>query len=60
MKYFVNTPKRGWYLKSDRVWDEKDKSFKFIIFGDSDSDYAKCPVTRHNVSYFATFWKDHM
>ena len=57
MKYFVDTPKRGWYLKPDHVWDGKDKSFKFRIFGESDSDYAKCPVTRHNVSDFATFFE---
>eukprot|EP00957_Ditylum_brightwellii_P177664 13532633-Ditylum_brightwellii.AAC.1 len=39
----VETPKRGWKLKSERTWDGKYKTFKFRVKGKSDSDYAKCP-----------------
>ena len=30
----------------------------FIIIGESDSDYAKCLVTRNSVSGFATFLEE--
>ena len=49
MKYCVGTPKRGWYLKPERKWDG-NKEFRFRISGRSDSDFAKCPVTRKSVS----------
>ena len=49
MKYCVDTPKRGWYLKPGRKWNG-NKDFKFKINGRSDSDFAKCPVTRKSVS----------
>ena len=49
MRYCVETPKRGWYLKPKRTWDG-DKEFQFRISGRSDSDFAKCPVTRKRVS----------
>ena len=55
MRYCVGTPKRGWFLKPNRQWNGKDKSFKFRISGESDSDYAKCPVTRRSVSGYSTF-----
>ena len=51
MKYCVDTPKRGWLLKSKRTWDGKSK-FMFQISGRSDSDYAKCPATRRSASGF--------
>ena len=55
MKYCVGTPNRGWYLKSDTELDGKDKSFKFMIIGESHSDYSKCPVSRRSLSGFANF-----
>ena len=55
MDFCVATPKRGWFLKPERVWDGKDKNFKFRISGQSDSDYAKCPVTRRSVSGYSAF-----
>eukprot|EP00957_Ditylum_brightwellii_P000987 78668-Ditylum_brightwellii.AAC.1 len=58
MEYCVNTPNRGWLLCPMRKWDGKDKSFKFRIKGQSDSDYAKCPVTRRSVSGYATFLEE--
>ena len=54
----MGTPERGWYLRPSRVWDGIDKDFEFIIRGVSDSDYAKCPVTRRSVSGYATFLED--
>ena len=44
-------------MKPDITWYGKYKSFKFIIVGDSDSDYAKFPVTRNSVSGSDTFLK---
>ena len=54
MRYCLTYPERGWTLKPTGSWDES-KSFKFIINGRSDSDYAKCPVTRRSVSGFVTY-----
>ena len=51
----MSTAKRGWTLNQDREWDGKDKLFKFCVSGLLDSDYAKCPNTRRNVSRYATF-----
>ena len=58
MEYYMGTPERGWYLRPSRVWDGIDKDFEFIIRGVSDSEYAKCPVTRRSVSGYATFLED--
>ena len=49
MKYCVDTPKRGWVFKPRRTWDGKSK-LEFEVSDRSDSDYAKCPVTRKSVS----------
>ena len=54
MNYCVNTPNRGWYMRPNRSWDGKDKKFLFKVSGMSDSDYAKCPVTRRSVSGYST------
>ena len=54
----MGTPERGWYLKPSRVWDGIDRNFDFIIKGISDSDYAKCPVTRRSVSGYSTYLED--
>jgi hypothetical protein len=45
MKYCLTTRDRGLLLKPNKRWDGKDKTFKFVIHGESDSDYAKCTVT---------------
>ena len=55
MKYCVETKDIGWFLKPSRSWDGKDKSFKFVINGKSDSDYACCPTTRRSVSGTCVF-----
>jgi hypothetical protein len=54
MKYCVETPNRGLFLKPDDVWDG-DPNFEFTISGQADSDYAKNPDTKRSVSGFATF-----
>eukprot|EP00957_Ditylum_brightwellii_P006313 479020-Ditylum_brightwellii.AAC.1 len=51
----MSTSKWGWKLKSEQTWNGKDKTFKFKINRMSDSDYAKCPVTRRSVSRYVTF-----
>eukprot|EP00957_Ditylum_brightwellii_P158948 12097983-Ditylum_brightwellii.AAC.1 len=48
MIHCIATPSRGWLLKPTRTWNGKDKFFKFRIMGMTDSDYAKCPVTRRS------------
>eukprot|EP00957_Ditylum_brightwellii_P110357 8417098-Ditylum_brightwellii.AAC.2 len=58
MKYCVATPNCGWFLKSTRGWDGKDKTFQCCIQGMADSDYVKCPVTRRSVSRYANFLED--
>jgi hypothetical protein len=58
MEYCVDTPNRGWLLCPTRKWDGKDKSFKFRVKGQSDSDYAKYPVTRRSVSGYSTFLEE--
>eukprot|EP00957_Ditylum_brightwellii_P183421 13971989-Ditylum_brightwellii.AAC.1 len=55
MEYCAAAPNRGWKLKPEHKWDGEDKSFQFRIIGTSDSDYAKCPVTRRSVSGYSTF-----
>jgi hypothetical protein len=58
MKYCVNTNDRGLTLIPTRRWNGMDKSFKFKIHGKSDSDYAKCPMTRRSVSGWSAFLED--
>ena len=55
MKYCVETPNCGWFLHPSRQWDGIDKTFLFRVNGISDSDYAKCPITRRSVSGYGTF-----
>eukprot|EP00957_Ditylum_brightwellii_P210903 15365538-Ditylum_brightwellii.AAC.1 len=55
MGYCAAMPDRGWKLKPEHKWDDKDKSFQFRITDMSDSDYAKCPVTRRSVNVYITF-----
>eukprot|EP00957_Ditylum_brightwellii_P126936 9677060-Ditylum_brightwellii.AAC.1 len=57
MEYCAAMPNRGWKLKPERKWDGKDKSFQFRISCMSDSDYAKCLVTRRSVSGYSTFFE---
>eukprot|EP00957_Ditylum_brightwellii_P033823 2563592-Ditylum_brightwellii.AAC.2 len=46
----MSTSKQGWIIKSEEIWNGKDKILKFKITGISDSDYAECPMTRRSVS----------
>eukprot|EP00957_Ditylum_brightwellii_P153758 11702810-Ditylum_brightwellii.AAC.1 len=55
MEHCIATPSRGWLLKPTRMWNGKDKTFKFRIVDMANSDYAKCPVTHRSVSGCATF-----
>jgi Reverse transcriptase (RNA-dependent DNA polymerase)/Zinc knuckle len=47
MKYMLGTPNRG---KIFQPFGRYVEGFKFEISGRSDSDYAKCPITRKSVS----------
>jgi hypothetical protein len=49
MEYCVQTPERGLLLKPTGVWDGKDKSYKFVVKGVSDSEFAKDIATRRSV-----------
>ena len=42
-------------LKPSQHRNGKDKSLKFRISGESDSDNTKCTVTRKNISGYSTF-----
>ena len=55
MKYVVDTPDRGWYLKPERKWNGKDRNFRFVIAGKSDSDGGTCPATRRSVTGYSVF-----
>ena len=50
MAYVVSTPDRGFVLDPSRLWNGRSDALKFIIAGEADSDYAKCPVTRRSIS----------
>ena len=54
MKYCVDTPKRGLYLRPNRQWDRSNKH-KFSIIGHSNSNYAKEPEKRRSVSGYSVF-----
>ena len=54
MKYCVATKDRGRTIKPNVVWNG-DKDFEFTISGESDSDYAKDPLTRRSVTGYAVF-----
>jgi Reverse transcriptase (RNA-dependent DNA polymerase) len=47
MKYMLGTPNRG---KIFQPFGRHVEGFKFEISGRSDSDYAKCPISRKSVS----------
>jgi len=49
MKYCVETPNRGLTLEPEGEWDGSNK-YLFTVSGRSDSDYAKCQVTRKSIS----------
>ena len=55
IKYYVDNPKKGWYLKPGFAWDGKDKSFKLRIIGEYYYGYAKFPFARRSVSGFDIF-----
>lgn len=48
MKYCVETPNRGLTLEPEGEWDGSNK-YLFTVSGRSDSDYAKCQVTRKSI-----------
>ena len=50
IRYVRGTPTRGLLLKPVGTWDGKDKSFKFVIRGRSDSNYATDRDTRRSVT----------
>jgi hypothetical protein len=53
MKYYLDTPERGWKLEPDRKFDGSPE-FELEITIYSDSDYAKDSDTRKSVSENAT------
>ena len=55
MAHCVLTPLRGWKLKPRRYWDGKDKTFKFVIGGRSDSYYSTSKDTRRSVSGLSVY-----
>jgi hypothetical protein len=58
MKYCADTPNRGLVLNPTGKWDGKDKSYKFIIRGKADSDYAKDIATRRSVGGRVVYLND--
>ena len=54
MSYIIATPERGLLLEPNAKWDGNPE-FEFEVSGQSDSDYAKDPMTRRSVSGYATF-----
>ena len=50
IRYVRGTPTRGLLLKPFGTWDGKDRSFKFVIRGRSDSNYATDKDTRRSVT----------
>jgi hypothetical protein len=58
MKYCVDTPKRGWFLKPSRVWDGVDKTFEFILRAKADSNFATCTETRRSITGLVIWLED--
>ena len=56
MKYCVETKDRGRTIKPSGVWDG-NKDFEFTISGESDSDFAKDPLTRRSVTGYAVYFE---
>ena len=50
MAYVVSTKEKGWTLRPNRRIIGDLREHEFVIEGQADSDYAKCPVTRRSVS----------
>ena len=42
-------------LRPMRKWNGKDRSFRFVIGGKSDSDGGTCPTTRRSVTGYSVF-----
>ena len=60
MKYCNDKPDRGWTLKLSRRCNGKDKSFRKILKGKSDSNYASCKETQHSVSGYVIYLEDSL
>ena len=54
MKYIVCTKDAGLFLKPNRKWDGSD-NFKFVIWAQSDLDYAKDTQTRRSISGYVVY-----
>ena len=58
MEYCVDTPERGYVLNPVGKWDGKDKSYKFIVRGKSDSEFCKDELTRRSVGGHGVYLND--
>jgi hypothetical protein len=54
MKYCVETPERGLFLRPTREWDGNPE-FEFVILGRSDSNYATDTSNRRSTSGYSVF-----
>ena len=46
IKYYITTPNYRWFLKPNRIWDRKDKIFKFIVLDKADETFMLYLDTR--------------
>jgi hypothetical protein len=53
MRYCVDTKDKGFVIKPNRMWDERNKDFEFEISGYSDSDYRKAADCKSISGYMA-------
>jgi hypothetical protein len=58
IRYVRGTPTRGLVLKPSGNWDGKDRNFKFVIRGRSDSNYATDPESRRSVTGTVVYLND--
>jgi hypothetical protein len=58
IRYVCGTSTRGLVLRPTGKWDGKDKTFKFVIRGRSDSNYAADPESRRSVTGTVVYFCD--